>query len=70
MATEVFAQPPTHHLRVVFVIDLMLALFIPILRSNPRDLHPQRFHRPRRLIPKASRLLAPHHSLTQPPLLL
>jgi hypothetical protein len=29
MATEVFAQPPTHPLRVVFVIDLMLALFIP-----------------------------------------
>jgi hypothetical protein len=70
MPTEVFAQPPTHHLRVVLVIDLTLALLIPILRRNHIDLHPHGLHLPRRLIPKTARFVAHHYSLSQAPLLL
>ena len=69
MPTEVFAQAPTHHLRVVFVVDLPLALLIPVLRRDHIDLHSHRLHPARPLIPKATRLVAHHHSLGYPLLL-
>lgn len=67
--SEVFAQPSADHQGIVLVVDLTLALLIPILRRDHLDLHPHRFHPARRLIPKAARLLADHHPLGSTPLL-
>ena len=69
MPSQVFAQPPTHHQRIVLVVDLTLALLIPVLRRDHVDLHPQPLHPARRLIPKAARLVTDHHPLSQPQLL-
>ena len=34
MPTKIFAEPSAHHLRVELVVDLALALLIPVLRRN------------------------------------
>src|SRR5204863_7835283 len=54
VAVQVFAQSPTHHCCVVLVVDLPLALLIPILRCNHVHFHPHRLHPTRRFVPETS----------------
>ena len=68
MPGKIFAEPPAHHLRVELVVDLALALLIPVLRRNHVNFRPHCLHAPCRLIPKAARLVANHHPLCQLPL--
>jgi hypothetical protein len=63
--SQIFAQPPAHHQRVMLVVDLALALFIPVLRRDHIHLHSHRCHPACGLIPKTPRLVAHHHLLGQ-----
>src|SRR5207237_8841121 len=55
--------PPAHHARIGLVIDLFLALFIPVLRRDHLHFHPHRLHPSRWLVAKAARFVAHHHPL-------
>jgi hypothetical protein len=70
MAGKIFAEPQAHHLRVELVVDLVLALLIPVLRRDHVNFRSHRLHAPGRLIPKAARLVAYHHPIGQMTLLL
>ena len=47
----------------MLVVDLLLALLIPVLRRDHIHLRSHLLHPARRLIPKAARLIAHHHLL-------
>ena len=58
MTAQIIAQAPAHHARVELVIDLALALFVPILRRNQEHLGAELLHAPRRLVAEAARFVA------------